>query len=188
MAKPKPVTVVRHRINRNALNRIVNKAVKRKFEFIAINSPPNEPELFNVVACEKMWDDDMEDLFNMSRNTVKPKTSSEESEKPSMAKKNNNNNHVDMSELNPKALMKAIYNEEQEAAATKEVIARLERVQAAYSLYNPDDKFRTKGDIGDLSVSALIKTWDGNNEKLAAQAEDMVMDWLNLDAKISGMW
>lgn len=59
-----PCRIVLENITHRRLIGIVKKVVKEKWEFVAINSPPNKRgKWFNVVASKKMWDKEDENLY-----------------------------------------------------------------------------------------------------------------------------
>jgi hypothetical protein len=55
--------IVRQNISHRTLVRIINKSLAGRYEFIAINSPARSGR-YNIVAARKMWDRDMEKLYD----------------------------------------------------------------------------------------------------------------------------
>ena len=61
--KTKNTTIVRLAISSSAMSRIVKNAQAKKFEFISVAYCHPEKELFNVVACKKMYDPELNRHF-----------------------------------------------------------------------------------------------------------------------------
>jgi hypothetical protein len=65
------MSIALQNISRRRLLSIIKKAVKEKWEFIAINSPPNKHgKRFNIVASKKMWEKEDENLYIRGMDSI----------------------------------------------------------------------------------------------------------------------
>jgi len=162
--------------NLNKKNLVANlkETMKREFGFVSFGRQADGT--FNMVTSKTMLEEKLQKVFN-NDSTI--------SEEIIMAKTNEKKLAQQIVTITPNQLIKMAYSEDvnEEKISLKEIGIRVTRAQAVWALYNPSDKFKTKGDISDLNWVALVKAWD--NEKTASDAEENVLSWMTLDTKLS---
>ena len=89
-----------------------------------------------------------------------------------------------LSEMSAKDLINSAFNANDKSLkiAVDEIKKRLARAQQVYSLYNPDDRFKLKGDMRKLNAVSLLNAWGDAN--ITDDAFKQILDWLKLDMKI----
>ena len=147
--------------------------MKREFGFVSFGRQGDGT--YNMVTSKRMLEEKLQKIFDMDSTLTKEIT---------MAKTKAIKLAKDVMKMTPKQLVKLAYSEDatEEKVALKEIGLRVTRAQAVWSQYHPMDKFKSKGDVSDLTWTALLKAWD--NENTADDAEEIVVDWMELDAKL----
>lgn len=155
----------------------LKQAMKREFGFVSFGRQTDGT--YNMVTSREVLDKKLQNIFNYDSSISKEIT---------MSKKNAKKIAQQISTMDAKKLVDLVYSEDatEVKLSIKEVGLRVVRAQAIYSLYNPSDKFKTRGDVSDLTWAALLKAWD--NEDTEADSKESVLYWLGLDTKASKLF